>query len=69
RGLLASLPRLSRQKQCCRSIPGQASVLHGPPAACSFAPRCPVAQERCQRENPPLRPLAGGQVRCFYPCS
>lgn len=69
RGLQASLPRLSSQKQNCRSIPGQASMLHGPPTACSFAPRCPAVQDRCLQENPPLRPMAGGQVRCFYPCS
>ena len=32
-----------------------------PPAGCPFHPRCPVAFERCSREVPALRVLAGRQ--------
>jgi oligopeptide/dipeptide ABC transporter ATP-binding protein len=35
-------------------------------SGCRFAPRCPVAIERCQRARPALtRMEAGRQVRCF----
>lgn len=69
RALLAALPRPDRPGQSYPGIPGQARVLEAPPAACSFAPRCPRATSRCQTENPPLRPGNAGPVRCFYPCT
>jgi len=50
-------------------------VLRGEPASargrkpgCPFAPRCPVARERCSTEKPVSEPTAaGGTVACFYP--
>jgi len=34
--------------------------------ACSFAPRCPKAQERCYKEHPTLKEIgAGHSIRCF----
>lgn len=34
---------------------------------CVFAPRCPMAQQRCHREPPPLEPLTPGHSSaCFY---
>ena len=36
-----------------------------PPTGCAFHPRCPLAQERCRREAPPLYALPGGHhVAC-----
>lgn len=67
RGLLDSVPRLgeSRRRIRLRSIPG---VLPGPgelPAACVFAPRCPVAVDRCWDERPALEIAGDGRrVRC-----
>ncbi len=38
------------------------------PSGCSYAPRCPRAQEDCRREMPPLAPVEGGsEVRCLHP--
>jgi peptide/nickel transport system ATP-binding protein len=35
------------------------------PPGCRFSGRCPFAEERCRREEPPLRAVAGGQkVAC-----
>ena len=64
------------------SIPGDAFqaeriILQGdPPSAvdlpqgCRFASRCPVAQERCVREAPPLETDdAGRAIRCHFPGS
>ncbi|MFO1038168.1 MAG: dipeptide ABC transporter ATP-binding protein [Geminicoccaceae bacterium] len=39
-----------------------------PPPGCRFHPRCPIAQERCRTERPPLRTLTSGrQVACHFP--
>ncbi len=35
------------------------SPIH-PPAGCPFHPRCPIAEERCGREFPPLREISPG---------
>lgn len=38
------------------------------PSGCSYAPRCPSAQEDCLREVPVLRPVEGDSlVRCLHP--
>jgi oligopeptide/dipeptide ABC transporter ATP-binding protein len=40
------------------------SPIH-PPPGCPFHPRCPLVQERCRTEVPPLRPVGDdGQVAC-----
>jgi oligopeptide/dipeptide ABC transporter ATP-binding protein len=35
-----------------------------PPEGCRFHPRCPLAMERCAREEPALRPAQGRLVAC-----
>jgi peptide/nickel transport system ATP-binding protein len=35
------------------------------PSGCRFHPRCPIAEERCSRETPPLRPRPEGGVECL----
>ena len=39
------------------------------PKGCQFAPRCPYAQDRCRREEPPLieSETPGHLYRCWYP--
>ena len=36
------------------------------PQGCLFAPRCPMATERCHCEKPPVKEIRGGEVRCFH---
>ncbi len=38
-----------------------------PPVGCRFSTRCPLADERCRREEPPLEQVSEGRwVACFY---
>jgi peptide/nickel transport system ATP-binding protein len=55
RGLMASIPRLkSGGQRRLSEIPGIVPSLREPIAGCAFAPRCPLATERCVRESPTL---------------
>ena len=36
------------------------------PAGCGFHPRCPIARERCSREQPTLREVAPGHVSACH---
>jgi len=54
-GLLGSLPRMDTSgRGPLRPIPGSPPSLLNLPPACPFAPRCPVAYQRCLREEPAL---------------
>jgi peptide/nickel transport system ATP-binding protein len=54
-GLLAALPTLSGPRRRLAAIPGTVPEPGKAPAGCSFAPRCPVAEARCQSEPPESR--------------
>jgi oligopeptide/dipeptide ABC transporter ATP-binding protein len=57
RGLLAASPRIANAgygRGRLAEIPGTVPPLIALPSGCRFAPRCPLASERCRRETPPL---------------
>jgi peptide/nickel transport system ATP-binding protein len=55
KGLLQALPNRSLYgRERLRPIPGQPPSLIGLPSGCPFAPRCPVAFERCSTDEPQL---------------
>jgi oligopeptide/dipeptide ABC transporter ATP-binding protein len=59
-GLLRSVPRLDEpRRERLAPIDGQPPDLTRLPAGCAFAARCAFQVERCLREVPPLRPIAG----------
>ena len=60
--LLKAFPDLSKPEKRLTSIPGYPPKLDALPAGCRFAPRCPVAMERCMTEEPVLYQLNGGHV-------
>jgi oligopeptide/dipeptide ABC transporter ATP-binding protein len=57
-GLLASLPRLDTDAaEPLRPIPGSPPSVIDLPPGCPFAPRCPLARDRCRAEEPELRTI------------
>jgi oligopeptide/dipeptide ABC transporter ATP-binding protein len=68
-GLLASVPRLGdrwrkgvrRLSEIPGSVPGIGVQLQG----CRFVPRCPLAEDICQRSAPPLVDDAGQAAACW----
>lgn len=66
-GLLHSLPRLDRDHtQSLQAIAGQPPDMTQIPPGCSFAPRCPLAFDRCLVDDPPLRPVGDQQVSACW---
>jgi oligopeptide/dipeptide ABC transporter ATP-binding protein len=45
-------------------IPGTPPDLSVPNTGCSYAPRCPLAEEICHEQDPVLYPLAPGRAAC-----
>jgi peptide/nickel transport system permease protein len=63
--LLGSFPDVAHPDRALRGIPGTPPRLDAMPAGCRFAPRCPLAFDRCQVEVPSDYPAAGGRASCF----
>jgi oligopeptide/dipeptide ABC transporter ATP-binding protein len=56
-GLLGSLPRIDETgRERLTPIVGAPPSLLNMPSGCPFTPRCPLAQDICEREEPPLYP-------------
>ena len=65
-GLIGSLPRLSERRARLPAIRGTVPVLSSTMPGCRFAARCPFADDRCRREQPPVTALTSGHVsRCW----
>ena len=60
--LLKAFPDLSKPEKRLTSIPGYPPKLDDLPVGCRFAPRCPVAFDRCQTELPILHELGNGHI-------
>jgi peptide/nickel transport system ATP-binding protein len=63
RGLMASMPAVislgAKTDVRLTEIPGMVPSLTNLPDGCAFAPRCPLAIERCRQEYPPLQDFGG----------
>jgi peptide/nickel transport system ATP-binding protein len=65
-GLINAVPTLHGREEDLISIPGFPPDLVHLPSGCRFHPRCPLADERCQLEQPPLRTVDGEhRVACW----
>jgi len=67
RGLLDAVPSVDpTRRNADPPILGDVPSPSSPPPGCHFHTRCPVALERCAREDPPVVRLgAGRSARCF----
>lgn len=66
KGLLQSIPRLDQKGQELYAIKGlPPNLLHIPPG-CAFNPRCPLAQDICRGEVPPLFEVAQHRESACY---
>jgi oligopeptide/dipeptide ABC transporter ATP-binding protein len=64
RGLFASRPPLDQRLEPLPMIDGVPAGLADVPIGCPFQARCPLAQQRCRTDLPPLRPIGDRRVRC-----
>ncbi|MEU1089477.1 ABC transporter ATP-binding protein [Streptomyces sp. NPDC005576] len=58
KGLLQSIPRLDQKGQELYAIKGLPPNLLRIPPGCAFNPRCPMAQDVCRTDEPPLYDVA-----------
>ena len=66
-GLMNSIPRLDSEVERLTAIPGIVPSALEFPEGCRYNTRCPLAEDRCFKEEPGLLEVeAGHQVRCFY---
>jgi oligopeptide/dipeptide ABC transporter ATP-binding protein len=69
-GLLGAVrhPTRTPPRSHLAEIPGIVPTMLAPATACSFAPRCPRADDRCRAELPLLEPLRPEHsAACFHP--
>lgn len=65
-GLIKAVPTLTTDKSALISVPGSPPDLIHLPTGCKFHPRCPLADERCRREEPKLCEVEPAhQVACW----
>ncbi|MDE2997790.1 MAG: ABC transporter ATP-binding protein [Gemmatimonadota bacterium] len=66
KGLLESIPTLNEEKSRLSVIPGTVPDATRFPDGCRFAPRCSLAEDVCEAEEPRLEPTSGGRlVACW----
>jgi peptide/nickel transport system ATP-binding protein len=70
-GLLGAVPaaRLAGADHRLREIPGIVPVIERPEDRCTFADRCPAADETCRTSQPPLTraPESSHEAACWHP--
>ena len=68
-GLLGSLPRVDTDgSERLRPIPGAPPSMLGDLRGCPFAPRCPIAEDRCRAVEPELAAVAGEHAGHLAAC-
>jgi peptide/nickel transport system ATP-binding protein len=66
RGLLGALPVLGAPRRELATIAGLPPDPLARPHGCWFAPRCPVRDDACVQQHPPLRELGAGHLARTY---
>jgi oligopeptide/dipeptide ABC transporter ATP-binding protein len=67
KGLLASVPKLgSGRNELLRGIPGSVPDFLQLPSGCTFHPRCPIGDQSCRSEFPPLGTVSQRRLCACY---
>jgi peptide/nickel transport system ATP-binding protein len=65
RALMSAIPRVGKDRKERMLLEGDVPSPANPPSGCPFHTRCPLREDRCTRETPPLVEVAAGhQVAC-----
>jgi peptide/nickel transport system ATP-binding protein len=64
RMLLDAVPDLAMSGRQRLPVQGEIPNPITPPSGCFYHPRCPLANDRCKQERPPLVASAEGLVAC-----
>lgn len=67
KGLLTCIPKMDDERETLDVIKGMVPSPSDFPQGCRFHPRCPCAQERCTKEEPPMRVIGASKVSCHFP--
>jgi peptide/nickel transport system ATP-binding protein len=62
--LLDAIPDIHMSGRARTPVQGEVPNPLNPPSGCSFHPRCPLANERCKAERPPLQDFQGIKIAC-----
>ncbi|MDI7274889.1 MAG: ABC transporter ATP-binding protein, partial [Anaerolineae bacterium] len=65
-GLIRAVPTVTGDLRQLASIPGSPPDLVDLLPGCKFAPRCPVAEERCHRQEPELVEVGPGHLAACH---
>ena len=65
-GLAASIPSIASRRRRLPQIAGTPPDPVAVPAACAFAPRCPVALDVCRTDRPPLLGVGAGHAAACH---
>lgn len=65
KGLLKSIPRIDEDQDELEAIDGTVPSPTKRPTGCTFAPRCPFAQDICHQQLPELKDVDGSKARCW----
>ncbi len=64
--LMRSVPRLDEKRERLMTIGGSPPSLINLPGGCTFSPRCPFAEDICDREVPPLVEVEAGHFSACH---
>ncbi len=64
RMLLDAIPDIHMSGRARTPVQGEVPNPLDPPSGCSFHPRCPHANERCNQERPALQTFGGALIAC-----
>ncbi len=64
RALMEAIPDLDMTGRERIPVGGEVPSPITPPPGCAFHPRCPLANDRCKRERPELKPAGDALVAC-----